>query len=220
VNDSKWHKFEDAVFVSLQRVVKSGDLGLHPERAKVYRAKGYFSKDREKEIITDVSIEIFVAGSSVPAIIWVWECKSYAGLVPVDDVEEFHAKLEQIGADRTKGTLIARGWFQESTLKYAASKGIGLATLRPRQKQDIQHVYYADPIKLPWERERDGQRRAISALTDPDYCEFVSSLRDPAPDVPIGFYTLCSDGSPTPSCNPLDYVRRELCCWRLIEEGH
>lgn len=198
----------------LKGAVKNGSLGLHPE-SKVYRSKGYFSKDRGKAIVTDVSIEICVAGSDTPSILWVWECKSYSSLIPVNDVEEFHAKLEQIGADRTKGTLIALGWFQESTLKYAASKGIGLATFRPRKR--IEHVLYAEPLKFPWDEARKGQHAAIAALTDPEFCERVSGLDDPFPNLAVGFYALCSDGTPSPSCSPLDYLRRELHSWEILK---
>jgi len=50
----------------------------------------------------------------------------------VDDLEEFHAKLDQIGSDNTKGTVACRNGFQESALKYAQSKGIGLVRMRPQ----------------------------------------------------------------------------------------
>lgn len=49
--------------------------------------------------------------------------------MPVDDIEEFHAKLEQIGPDRTKGTMITHSRYQESTIEYATAKGIGLTHL-------------------------------------------------------------------------------------------
>jgi hypothetical protein len=38
--------------------------------------------------------------------VWVFECKDYTGRVPVDDGEEFHAKLQQSGEDNTKGTFV------------------------------------------------------------------------------------------------------------------
>jgi len=69
----------------------------------------------------------FVArGVTIPYWVWVWECKNYGHKVPVDDAEEFHAKLEQVGADRTKGTMITPVGFDTGTVEYAKSKGIGL----------------------------------------------------------------------------------------------
>ncbi|MGG6293569.1 restriction endonuclease [Leptolyngbya sp. AN02str] len=79
-----------------------------------------------KNIKFDVSIEVFRKGATIPYLIWVWECKNYTKKVPVDDVEEFHAKLNQIGANRTKGTLITPSGFDESALQFARSEGIGL----------------------------------------------------------------------------------------------
>lgn len=50
----------------------------------------------------------------------------------MDDIEEFHAKLEQIGADRTKGTVVTTGKFQSGAVAYAKSKGIGLVRMVPQ----------------------------------------------------------------------------------------
>ena len=51
--------------------------------------------------------------------------------MPVDDVEELHAKIEQIGLHRTKATVVCRNGFQESAVTYAQSMGIGLARILP-----------------------------------------------------------------------------------------
>lgn len=47
-------------------------------------------------------------------------------------MEEFHAKLQQIGVDNTKGMIITyNGCFQRSTLNYVNFKGIALARIIP-----------------------------------------------------------------------------------------
>jgi len=123
--------FELRVLKVIQRQLKMGRLGLLQESCKLFHHKAYYSRDRQASIITDISIEIHIdaAGPATPSIIWIWECKHYSHSVRVDDIEEFHAKLQQIGADRTKGTVIASGPFQRSALKYARSHGIGVARL-------------------------------------------------------------------------------------------
>jgi hypothetical protein len=103
-----------------------GNLGLDPAQAKVRHKPSYFSRDRRKDIVFDVSVEVYRKGASEPYWVWVLECKNYRHSVPVDDAEEFHAKLEQVGADRTKGTMISPVGFQQRTVEYARSKGIGL----------------------------------------------------------------------------------------------
>jgi hypothetical protein len=63
---------------------------------------------------------------TIPYWVWVWECEHYGHQVPVDDAEEFHAKLEQVGADKTKGTMITPVGFDSGTIEHARAKGIGL----------------------------------------------------------------------------------------------
>ena len=57
--------------------------------------------------------------------------KDYKGSVSVGKIEEFHAKLEQIGSDRTKGAVAVRNEFQESCLEYAQSVGMMLVRILP-----------------------------------------------------------------------------------------
>ncbi|MBI4447172.1 MAG: restriction endonuclease [Acidobacteria bacterium] len=123
--------FELEVFDAVRRNL--GQFGLRPDACLVHYRKGYFSKDRHRKIIFDISIELYVSGSEQPSLIWVWECKDYSNPVPVSDVEEFHAKIQQLGEDNTKGTLISRGVLQKSALAYAISKGIGVARFPARQ---------------------------------------------------------------------------------------
>jgi hypothetical protein len=164
--------FELEVFHLLLSQLQENELGLDPKRSKVYHRRGYFSSAREKEIIFDVTVEVTLRGASKPSIIWVWECKDYESLVPVDDVEEFHAKLEQIGADNTKGTIVTRRGFQQSALKYANSKGIGLARIFPANQIDwMLHRGVSGEIVTP----RMDSHAALAALTDPT---FTSVNRD------------------------------------------
>lgn len=106
-------------------------LGIIPECAKVFHRKAYYSQQRNKPIMMDVVIELYRPGLDTPYLVWVWECKDYSTQVPVDDVEEFHAKLEQIKVHKTKGTIICRNGFQQGAINYAQSLGIGLARMLP-----------------------------------------------------------------------------------------
>lgn len=130
--------FEDRVFAVLTGLLQNERLCASPRYAKVFRSKGYYSRDRDAEITTDVSIEVFLPGRDRPSILWVFECKDYTGAVPVSDVEEFHAKLNQIGSDNTKGTMVTSGALQRGALAFARSKGIGVIRLLPDDQ--IEHV--------------------------------------------------------------------------------
>ena len=118
--------YEPEVAKVIQAELAHGNLGLDPAQANVRHKPSYFSRDRKKDIVFDVSVEVRRKSASEPYWIWVWECKHYNHSVPVDDAEEFHAKLEQVGADRTKGTMITPIGFEQGTIEYARSKGIGL----------------------------------------------------------------------------------------------
>lgn len=123
---AKGTQYENAVADAIEVDLARGDYGLDPAFAKVRRKPSYFSRDRNKDIVFDVSIEVSRRGATAPYWVWVLECKNYTHRVPVDDVEEFHAKLSQIGADRTKGTMITPVGFDSGAVEFAKSKGIGL----------------------------------------------------------------------------------------------
>jgi hypothetical protein len=123
---TKGATYEFDVAQAVENELASGSFGLNPAQAKVRRNPSYFSRDRQKDIVFDVSVEVSREGAAQPYWVWVWECKNYDHVVPVDDAEEFHAKLEQIGADRTKGTMITPVGFAKGTIEYAKAKGIGL----------------------------------------------------------------------------------------------
>lgn len=123
-------EFELEVKAALQREIRSGKIGVLPGSAEVFHGKPYKSFARGS-IVADVSVEICQRGGTTPWLVWVWECKDYSHPVPVDDVEEFSAKLLQIGVHKTKGTVVCRHGFQSGALDYARAMGIGLARLLP-----------------------------------------------------------------------------------------
>jgi len=89
----KGSKFEDRVFEALERELKSEKLCVSPTYTKIFKRKGYYSKDRDSNIIVDISIEVYLPEKERPSLIWIFECKDYRGRIPVDDIEEFHAKI-------------------------------------------------------------------------------------------------------------------------------
>lgn len=123
--------FELEVKELLEQELRQNKLGLSPKDTKVYHRKAYYSQDRGGSIKTDVSLEVTRPGANDPFLIWVWECKDYTHSVPVDDIEEFHSKLEQVGVHRTRGTVACRYEFQTGAVNFAKSKAIGLARVLP-----------------------------------------------------------------------------------------
>ena len=93
---------------------------------KVRKKPKYFSRDRGREIIFDVSIEIYLPGATEFSSVVLIECKNYTHSVPVDDAEEFFAKIQQVAAANAKGVIATSAAFQSGTRAYSKSKGIGL----------------------------------------------------------------------------------------------
>jgi cell division protein FtsZ len=119
--------FEIAAFQAISKAVESGRLGLIPKTCRVYHQRKYHSRDRALEFHVDTAIELWLPGAEHAALIWVWECKDWESPLPVGVVEEFHAKLQHIGEDNTRGTLLVSGELQRSALNFALSKGISVA---------------------------------------------------------------------------------------------
>jgi hypothetical protein len=162
---SKGDAFEQRVYNALAEELRNERLCASPRSAKIFRKKRYYSRDRQAEIVTDVSIEAFLPEREQPSLVWIFECKNYTGSIPVDDVEEFHAKLQQIGEDNTKGSFVTSGSFQRGALAYARSKGIGVVRLLPDNQIIVFLEYFSiesceRSLKVDWEE-------FTAALTNP-----------------------------------------------------
>ena len=120
---------------------------------RLFRKKGYFSKDRDSKIIFDISIEIYLPGATDYSVLVLIECKNYTHSVPVDDVEEFFAKAQQVGAANAKAVIASTAAFQAGTKSFAKSKGIAL-------------LRYFDPINFKWELYRSPSASAKPATVD------------------------------------------------------
>ena len=73
---SKGTAYEIEVADAVEAELAGGSLGLSLHLAKVRRKPSYFSRDRKKDIVFDVSVEVFRKDATEPYWIWVWECKN------------------------------------------------------------------------------------------------------------------------------------------------
>lgn len=65
-------------------------------------------------------------GASEYSALILVECKNYSSPVPVDDAEEFFAKIQQVAAANAKGVIASTAAFQAGAREYARAKGIRL----------------------------------------------------------------------------------------------
>jgi hypothetical protein len=103
----------------------------------VLERRTYVGRISGRNIKVDVSFVLHVAGGA--DLLVLVECKHYKHKVPVDDVEEFHSKIDDIGAQ--KGILITTVGFQSGALKAANGRHIALALLtKEPQPGEIRYV--------------------------------------------------------------------------------
>ena len=131
--DLSWKDFEEEVAVYFERSLPTGVWGLSASSCRVRRKPAYFSKDRDGDIVFDVSIEVFPPDTPEEIhFLWLIECKNYPSRnVKVDEVEEFHRKMMQVGAH--KGVMMTRFGFDSGALKFAKTNRVGLCVLKKRE---------------------------------------------------------------------------------------
>src|SRR5438128_814151 len=134
--------FEIEVCNYMEASLKAGDWGLIPTIVKVRHKAEYWSDKRESTIITDVSVEFYRPNETKFWLLWVIECKDLNTLVPVNDVEEFSKKLEQIRAH--KGLMVSRRGFASGCTTFAKNSGIGLIRLTPAGPQLVLNKKFDD----------------------------------------------------------------------------
>jgi Zn-dependent peptidase ImmA (M78 family) len=146
---------EESIHRLFVKLIAAGQFWGDPKACITYRKKGYYSRDREKNIIFDVSIEYVLPGASRYSMVTLIECKNYSHPVPVDDVEEFFAKAQQVAAGNSKLVLASTAAFQEGAIKFAKSKGIGL-------------LRYFDASDFKWELHRSPSIGSLSHASNRD----------------------------------------------------
>jgi len=160
---AKGDKLEAQIYELLRSEISQDRFFIKKDHCKVFRKKGYYSKDREKDIEFDISVEVFLPGQDTFSLLILVECKNYSHRVPVDDVEEFFAKIQQVSGANTKGIIVATKAFQESAFNFSKSKGIGL--LRYYDKSDFKWMLTRSPSAMVSSRyalnERKQAREAL-----------------------------------------------------------
>ncbi|WP_082604353.1 ImmA/IrrE family metallo-endopeptidase [Acidovorax sp. Root217] len=193
---TKGNALENSIFEYFHNLIEIGDFFGGMKFCKIFQKKGYYSRDRETEIIFDVSIEAYLPGSSNYIVLFLIECKNYGHPVPVSDVEEFFTKVQQVGAANSKAILISSNSIQTGGLAFAKSKGMGVAR-------------YYDPQTLKWQLDRSSSYsfqekyssnsfNIISALSQESQGSSIfdfhlQTAKRPTNSIAVFFEDLCED---------------------------
>lgn len=126
----KGNEFEQRVLAVFSDLLARGLLSNNPKNSKIFSKKRYYSRDRQDYVTVDISIESYTAGRENYSQLTIIECKDYSTRpVPVNDIEEFQTKLNQIGA--SKGIVISSNIFDPGAFRVAQANQIGLGRLLP-----------------------------------------------------------------------------------------
>lgn len=123
---TKGDEFEFKSLNIIKKVIEEEQLGHLSKYIKIYTKndKGYYSERRKKEIYFDITIEVWPPNAARYSLIYIIECKNYDKRVPVDDIEEFHSKIQQVSGVNVKGIFITNSPLQESAYNVAESLGM------------------------------------------------------------------------------------------------
>jgi Zn-dependent peptidase ImmA (M78 family) len=136
----KGDKLEDRVYSILSDLLAEDNFFVSGKNSKIFKKKGYYSRDRDGDIVFDITIETFMPGAKEYSMLTIIECKNLNHKVPVDDVEEFAAKIRQIGENNTKGIIISQKGFQKGALSFGKSNKLGICIVE--QKEKLQWISY------------------------------------------------------------------------------
>lgn len=158
---------ETKIYNLFQTEIAADRLWAKKDNCRLFLKKGYYSRDRKGKIIFDVSIEIYLPGSTDYSMLALVECKNQTRPVSVDEAEEFFAKVQQVAPANAKAVIAATASFQKGTMEYAKSKGIGL--LRYFDNSDFRWELRRSPSACAGATDANAAYLVEEGLSRPDF---------------------------------------------------
>lgn len=133
----KGDAFEEKMFQYLKHLLESGKLPINKDCCRIFKQKSYYSKDRGGYIKVDISIECTFPRELKPSFYIFVECKDYSKRIPVDDIEEFFSKVQQIGGVNSKAFFFTTAKLQKAALNFAINKKIRVVKFNIPGKEEV-----------------------------------------------------------------------------------
>lgn len=171
---------EQAVFDYFTKQITEQRLPWSSEFCKVFRQKGYYSRDREGDIKFDVSIEFYLPEATEYSMVWLIECKNYSASVSVDNVEEFFTKVQQVAPANSKAVMVSNSAFASGGMNYARNKKIGI--IRYFDSSDVKWELYRSPSAAMPMTGKEEQASVMNGLTLQDFKSSVFDLYMQGPE--------------------------------------
>lgn len=133
-------EFESKSLGIIHKMIEEEQIGHLAKHLRIYQKKGYYSETRKKNIKFDLTIEFWPPGADNYSLIYIIECKSYSTSVPVNKVEDFHNKIQQVSGVNVKGIFISNSPLQEAG--YNIAKSIGMMFVLGKSEGDYNIILY------------------------------------------------------------------------------
>ncbi len=140
---AKGDSFEEISYRVIQVAIDEGKLGVIPAQCRIYAKKGYYSDKRKSDIVFDIAIEVWYPNAERYTLLFLVECKNYNSTIPVNDVEEFWGKVQQVSGMNVKGIFIANNRLQKGALEFAESVGFMLIQVDIDESYNIKLYSYS-----------------------------------------------------------------------------
>lgn len=132
------------MYDALADELRNERLCVAPQHAKIFRKKAYYSRDREADITTDVSIEVFLPTCERPTLVWVFKCKDYTASLLDDWLRQ----------GRTSRTFESSGPSMSSVGNSSLTWCTGTAMIPPWKTSGAYFSLKNDKTQRPWPHER------------------------------------------------------------------
>jgi len=130
---------QDDIYKYLKNCINSGDLGVFPDKCKIFKNKKYLSKKKDEQFIFDFSIETFLFNDKKNPLFLIFECKNNSNDININEIEDFYFKICQFSNINIKPYLITNCYLPKAVKKYATSHYISIlnfcSDLEDEQKQ-------------------------------------------------------------------------------------
>ena len=120
----KGTSFETKVYNIILKMIVEKRFGIDPIYCKVLIKPSYWSEARESNITFDLSIEIWPEGADRCHLLYLIECKDYSTTIPVNDIEEFAMKIQQVAGYFVKGVFITTNDVQQGGFNILRKKNM------------------------------------------------------------------------------------------------
>ena len=124
----------------IKKVIEEEQLGHLINYLQIFQKKEYYSHKRKGNIKFDLTIEVWPPGANRYVMIYIVECKDYATRVPVNKIEDFHSKLQQVGGVNVKGIFITNSPLQKGGFNFAES--VGMMVIQGESSKDYSIILH------------------------------------------------------------------------------